>query len=96
MFFVWAGLCYTKVDWFTRLVELGNGSGDLIGGLVTGGVEGPCLPPGREGKQEGGGYSNSLLPGGEGGRWKVPVTHGVHCISYRKSSVSVKMCNTLA
>lgn len=33
-------------------MELGNSGGDLIGGLVTGGVGGPWLPPGLEDRRE--------------------------------------------
>ncbi len=60
--FVWGVLCYTKADWFTRRVEFGNGGGDLIRGLVTGGVGGPWLRPGLEDRRrgnKGGGYSTS-------------------------------------
>ncbi|KAI4830835.1 hypothetical protein KUCAC02_002441, partial [Chaenocephalus aceratus] len=45
---LWGVLCYTKVDSFAPCAEFGNGGGDLIGGLVTGGVGGPWLRPGLE------------------------------------------------
>lgn len=89
-------------------MELGNGGGDLIGGLVTGGVGGPWLPPwlvDRRGEtREGDTVLHHSLRGGRA--WKVPVTHGVHCFSSRKSKkylvrvlrgrMSIKTCNRLA
>lgn len=69
------------------------------------------LPPGLEDRRgetrEGDSELHYSLRGREGGRaWKVPVTHGVHCLSYRKPKkylvgvlrgrMSVKRCNMMA
>lgn len=96
---------------FTSRAAFGNGGGDLIGGLVTRSAGVQWLPPGLEDRRgetrEGDSELNYSLRGREGGRaWKVPVTHGVHCLSYRKPKkylvgvlrgrMSVKRCNMMA
>lgn len=79
-------LCFYKVHWFMRRVEFSNDGGDLIGGGWWRGVGGYLLGlMAVEGKQ-GRVIQYFTTPLGEGRVWKVPVTHGVHCFSYRKSN----------
>lgn len=62
--------------------------GDLIVELEVGGGSQwlPVCLKNRRKKNKGGGSTTSPLPEGGGRTWKVPLTHGVHCFSYRKSN----------